>query len=410
MNVIRAGFLARRGGENAVNFRPTIPRLALAALLAAAGPATAFASVPGQEAASVAEIRGQLSFWLGFHDRPSSETALGFRYIPSFSIKKEWAGGLALDAEASANIHASVQAASFGSTERSGAAKPYRAWVRFSTPRFEARLGLQKINFGSAQLLRPLMWFDRIDPNDPLQLTDGVTGLLLKYTFADNSNVWAWGLYGNGDPKGWETVPTRRGDPEFGFRLQSPLLSGEAALTFHHRRIDPSRSLLPLAPGESESVGEDRVGFDGKWDAGVGLWVEAVLVRQDLLVSPLRYQRMVNAGLDYTFGLGNGLRVMAEHLLFEISREALGAGTRRNLTAMTADYPLGILDRVRALVFHDWTSGDWYRLLTWQRTTDAWSLYLIGFWNPDRYQIYANRPETNLFAGKGIQFTAVYNH
>lgn len=389
--------------------RGSLAALGPAAFLAFLG-TTAFAYSPLEAGTTGPEIRGQLSFWLGCHGRPSSESALGFRYIPSFSMKKEWAGGLALDAEASANVHGSLQGASLDSAERSGTVKPYRAWVRFSTPRFEARLGLQKINFGSAQLLRPLMWFDRIDPNDPLQLTEGVAGLLLKYTFTDNTSVWAWGLFGNGDAKGWETVPTRRGAPEFGARIQSPFLSGEAALTFHHRRIDPSRGLLPAPPGESESAAEDRVGFDGKWDAGIGLWIEAALARQDLRVSPLKYQRMAAAGLDYTFGLGNGLHVTAEHLLFEISREALGAGTRRNLTALTADYPLGILDRLRGLVFHDWTSGDWYRLLTWQRTTDAWSFYVIGFWNPDRYQIYAGRPETNLFAGKGVQITAVYNH
>ena len=51
---------------------------------------------------------------------------------------------------------------------------PTAAWLRLSTSRFEARVGLQKINFGSATLFRPLMWFDSLDPRDPLQITDGV--------------------------------------------------------------------------------------------------------------------------------------------------------------------------------------------------------------------------------------------
>jgi len=54
-------------------------------------------------------------------------------------------------------------------------------WIRLSTKQFELRAGLQKINFGSATLLRPLMWFDKIDPRDPLQLTDGVYALLARY-------------------------------------------------------------------------------------------------------------------------------------------------------------------------------------------------------------------------------------
>jgi hypothetical protein len=101
---------------------------------------------------------------------------------------------------------------------------------------------------------------------------------------------------------------------------------------------------------------------------------------------------------------------MAEHLLFDVSREAFGRGTRRSLTALSADAPLGLLDRLHAIVFRDWTSGDWYRFLTWQRTTDAWTFFIVGFWNPDRYAIYANRPETNIFAGKGIQITLAYDH
>lgn len=368
------------------------------------------ASMVGSAASADLDIRGRLSFWLDFHDRPTAETALGLRYIPSFSLKKDLGGGLALDAEASANIYGSAQGSSLRSIATRAAAKPYRLWVRFSTARFEARLGLQKINFGSALVLRPLMWFDRLDPNDPLQLTDGVDGLLLKYTFADNTNIWLWGLYGNDDVKGWETVPTRSKAPEYGGRIQTPVLSGEAALTYHHRSLNPSRSLIPFPPDERDVVSEDRFGLDGKWDIGLGVWCEAALIRQGWSVFRERYQRMLCFGLDETIDVVGGIHLMAEHLLFDVSREAFGRGTRRSLTALSADAPLGLLDRLHAIVFHDWTSGDWYRFLTWQRTTDAWTLFIVGFWNPDRYAIYANRPESNLFAGKGLQITLVYDH
>ena len=69
--------------------------------------------------------------------------------------------------------------------------------MRYSSDQFELRLGLQKINFGSASMLRPLMWFDQMDPRDPLHLTDGVWGLLARYYFLNNANIWLWGLYGN---------------------------------------------------------------------------------------------------------------------------------------------------------------------------------------------------------------------
>ena len=379
--------------------------VAKALLLAAVAAAGAGAGVCGEW-----DLRGQLSFWLAAHDRPAREAALGVRYIPTLSFKVDLGRGSGLDAEASLNITGAAQGPSLGSLATSRAAKPYRLWIRFSTDRFEARAGLQKINFGSAMLLRPLMWFDRIDPNDPLQLTDGVYGLLLKYTFLDNANIWMWGLVGNDQTKGWETVPSNRASPEFGGRVQLPAFSGELALTYHHRLLDTAHSLLPLPPGEKASVAEDRLGFDGKWDVGPGVWVEAVLAHQDYLLYPLRYQKMVNVGLDYTFGLGNGLHLLAEHLVIDASAEAWSGGETRSLSALSLDYPLGILDRLKGMAFHDWKTGDWYRFASWQRTYDRWSIYLIGFWNPDRYQIYAGSGASNLFAGKGFQITVVFNH
>lgn len=138
----------------------------------------------------------------------------------------------------------------------------------------EVRLGLQKINFGSANMLRPLMWFDQLDPRDPLQLTDGVWGLLGRYYFLNNANLWVWGLYGNNQQKMWETGNTYSGFPELGGRFQTPVPRGELAFTYHYRKADLSEhSLLSNQP---TSVGENRVGIDGKWDLGVGLWFEAV--------------------------------------------------------------------------------------------------------------------------------------
>ena len=372
--------------------------------------AAALAAQTGVGLCTDFDFRGQISAWLGAHDRPVGEAFLGLRYIPVFSLKSDFGRGLGLDAEAAFNVHGALEGASFAAARTSGAGKPYRLWLRLSTSRFEARLGLQKINFGSALLLRPLMWFDRLDPNDPLQLTDGVYALLVKYTFPDNANVWIWGLLGNVGPKGWETVPSPRWTPEFGGRVQIPAFTGELALSYHHRRLDTARSLVALPPGEPATVPEDRIGIDGKWDVGPGLTFEAVLARQDFAFYPLRYQKMLNLGLDYTFGLGSGLHLLAEHLLVDVSAKFAASGETRTLSALSLDYPLGLLDRLQGTVFHDWTSGDWYRFVSWRRTYDRWSLSLIGFWNPDRYRIYAGSQASALFAGKGFQFTVVYNH
>lgn len=356
------------------------------------------------------ETRGQLSAWLAYHKSQDNEFQGGIRALPSFSLKKNLGEKTAVDAEASFNVYGLASARASQSVSTDGRIKPYRLWARFSTPRFEARLGLQKINFGSALLLRPLMWFDRIDPNDPLQLTDGVYAALVRYTFVGNANIWLWGLFGNQDLKGWEYIETKSRTPEFGGRLQMPLFSGEAAFSYHHRLMDPARSLLPLPEGETERISENRFALDGKWDVGAGIWVEAVLAHQNFRIYPFRYQVLVNTGGDYTFGLGNGLHVVAEHLISGMSTRAFGRGESVRFTALAADYPLGLFDRIKAAMFYNSRTGDWYRLITWQRTYDRWSFYAIGFWNPDHYQIYASQQGRNLFAGKGVQIMAVFNY
>jgi hypothetical protein len=189
------------------------------------------------------DISGQASGWLSA-GRDTSYVGLGgLRYLPDVQSVIPVRGELKLDAEVSANALLStvarVRTCSLGVR-----LKPYRALVRISAPRFYVRAGLQEISFGSAALLRPLQWFDQIDPRDPLGLTDGVYGLLARYYFQDNTNIWTWGLLGNSSPKLWEAYGSERWAPEPGARVQVPVPRGEVAATFHHRRaVVPSDSV-----------------------------------------------------------------------------------------------------------------------------------------------------------------------
>src|SRR6056297_2486046 len=61
--------------------------------------------------------------------------------------------------------------------------KLYRLKFSLSNNQSELRLGLQKLNFGPAQILRSLQWFDTMSPTDPLKLTDGVYGALFRHYF-----------------------------------------------------------------------------------------------------------------------------------------------------------------------------------------------------------------------------------
>ncbi len=180
-------------------------------------------------------FRGQLSAWGALNGDNELPVWLGGRYISQANYEVK-AGRSLLDAEASLNLGGSLGMSPFDTITSEGKLKPYRAWVRFSGRQFEARVGLQKINFGSASMLRPLMWFDQLDPRDPLQLTDGVWGFLGRVYFLNNANIWVWGLSGNKGLKTWEQGTTSHQIPESGGRLQLPALSGEAALTYHFRR------------------------------------------------------------------------------------------------------------------------------------------------------------------------------
>jgi len=356
------------------------------------------------------DLQGQLSGWITVNVDELSESQTGVRYIPGLSVGKPISKDFSLDVEISFNVYGSGQFHGSDNMETNGKIKPYRLWLRFTSSRFEARLGLQKINFGSATLLRPLMWFDRIDPRDPLQLTDGVYGLLVRYYFLNNVNVWLWGLYGNKDLKGWELLETEKRRLETGGRLQVPLFSGEIAFTYHHRQVDLRKQTFAALLSSEDSVPEDRFGLDGKWDIGIGVWFEGVLIHRNIDIPQMKYQKLINVGLDYTFGLGNGLTVLHEYFVLETSEKTFSSGDGLSFSALSLSYPIGLLDRITGMVYYDWEREDWYRFINFQRILDHWTFYLIGFWNPDQFQIYQNRAENNLFAGKGFQLMVALNH
>jgi hypothetical protein len=354
--------------------------------------------------------KGLISVWLFDNFKQSSDTRLGGRFMPEFSLKQPLSASFSLDGELSINGFGSARFRSLEDIQTEGKIKPYRLWLRLSTSRFEARLGLQKINFGSATLLRPLMWFDSLDPRDPLQLTDGVKALLVRYYFQNNVNIWAWGLYGNDTPKGWESVGTAKKTPEYGGRIQLPVLTGELALTYHRRQVDLVGGQELPVPLAAERVAESRIGLDGKWDVGIGLWFEGTLTHQESAVLFQPWQRAATLGADYTFGLGNGLYLMAEHLRLVRGESAFGRGDAADVSALLLRYPASVFVDLAAIFYYDWKGREFYRFLSWQRTYDRWRFNIIAFWNPDAFLIYPAQPGANPFSGTGIQLMVVFNY
>ncbi|MEI6048631.1 MAG: hypothetical protein WCS03_07000 [Bacteroidota bacterium] len=353
-------------------------------------------------------FKGQLSTWMLYNGDNNLPVHMGGRYIPQLNYDLPLKNDHKIDFEASLNINGSAGFNLFDSLKATGQLKPYRLWARYSSRQFEIRAGLQKINFGSASLLRPLMWFDQVDPRDPLKLTDGVWGVLGRYYFLNNANIWLWGLYGNNNPRGWDLAGTNKHIPEVGGRIQLPVPAGEMGVSYNFRIAD-TRKLEGIIPSYSE-VPENRVGFDIKLDLIVGLWLEGSWVKKNKKLGMFTNQEILNAGTDYTFGIGNGLYVVFEQLLAANDEKPFNFQNTTSFSLLSFSYPVGLFDNISTIVYYDWKNKNSYNFINWQKQFNNLTFYLMGYWNPEEYNIPTQGSGQNLFAGKGIQVMLVLNH
>lgn len=354
------------------------------------------------------DFKGQAIGYTHFNPSNDQQLWFGARYLPQLNSEFHLKESRLIDFEASANIYGNVAVGSADQLETDGDLKPYRLWARYSSQQLEIRAGLQKINFGSANMLRPLMWFDQIDPRDPLKLTDGVWGVLGRYYFLNNANIWLWGLYGNNNPKGWELAGTSKGKPEFGGRIQYPVPLGEAALTYHHRTASVQNPMVSVS--NLLDVPENRYGFDLRLDWFLGTWVEASWIHKNAELGMFNNQEVLNLGLDYTIGIGSGLYIAYEQLILAYDKEAFGFENSISFSLFSMSYPLGLFDNITGIVYYDWYNNNAYNFVNYQHQFNNLSLYLMGYWNPENYNIPTQGGSTQLFGGKGVQLMLVWNH
>jgi hypothetical protein len=352
------------------------------------------------------EFNGQIAGWGTANSSPGVQA--GARFIPKLTWEIPAGKKFKLDGEFSADTWLSYTYLRDSGAVFDSNAGLYRFWLRFSGERFEIRAGLQKINFGSASMLRPLMWFDRIDPRDPLRLTKGVYGIQGKYTFRNNANIWLWMLYGNKSTKGWETIPSKYKRPEIGGRVQLPVPRGEMAFSYHNRVAEFPADWQPPVTG-IRTFPEERFGYDFKLDLGVGIWLETSITHQKQDEIP-PFTRAATIGADYTFGIVNGLNITAEQMFYTSSDKAFSKGKNLSFTGFSAGFPLSVITRVSTIVFYDWKNKGFYRFANLSFTFDNLALNIIGFWNPERFGLFNYGAGPNMFAGAGGQVMVVYNY
>jgi|GEM_PF-3106650 len=261
----------------------------------------------------------------------------------------------------------------------------YRAWIRLSGSSWDLRGGLQKITFGPAQLFRALMWFDELNPSDPLGLTSGVWGMRSRIFFQNNTNIWGWVLYGNKGLSGNEFYPTKDESFEFGGRLQFPVALGEWGISMHGRKTqEPNNPVLHSqafslnTPALSNNGQEYRLGFDGQWDIVAGVWFESVITHSDINVNfPWKHANVV--GLDYTFPWGSGLYVLAEYGVINVFDEKFINSQSTETAGMMINYPLTFFSSLSGILMWIRNTDLLTTVLSYQHTSGNFTLHLQFF-------------------------------
>ena len=123
----------------------------------------------------------------------SIESTLG--YIPTFSLFKDLSINQLLDMEWAYRLDRTYS----GDSLFYNNASHHRYWVRYSSEKLEARLGLQKIVFGPSFVLRSLSWFDTIDLKDPTRQTDGVEAFRLQWFPSNSLSLLSWAINNDQD-------------------------------------------------------------------------------------------------------------------------------------------------------------------------------------------------------------------
>ena len=351
------------------------------------------------------EFDGQVQLQANQGLQENSSLFWGGRYLPEFNFES------AQDSLQSWSIQIAANASAFKSLNSTSQINtdlaPYRAWIRYLNKEWEFRLGLQKIDFGAASLLRPLQWFNQIDPRDPLALTNGVYALLVRYYFKNNANLWLWSLYGNQKPRGFDLFDSSKTKTEWGGRFQFLVPKGEWGFTYHYRTADFRENAIIDYFGESP---EHRLGLDAKWDLGIGLWTESTYIKRSQPIGLFKHQFLSTLGADYTFGIGNGLNLIAEHLISSLGSQHAFQNQVSHVSAVNANYPLGLFNSISFLVYHQWSTNQNSLVLNYQEQFNKISAYLIAYYNSNQFEAAQQNEILYTFSGPGLQLLLIYNH
>ncbi len=335
-------------------------------------------------------------------DSYRSQSQVGIRYIPTWSYRHFGNSGNLADLEIAGKINTSWNSEA-GTDEI--LTDFYRFWLRYSTERFEARLGLQKITFGPAKLFRPLQWFDTIDPRDPQQLTKGVNAVRIRSTYDDNAELILWSTVNKKIVESHFDEYSDCLDPGYGGRLSLPSIYGsEISFTVHHQDMTLEGNNLPT-----------RLGLDYYIEYGPALWIELMKGWVENSYKGIE----LTLGSDYTFGVGNGITITSEYSWVEYrnARTTIDESGniweqynyKYNLYGLMANYPLNMTDMLSIIGIYYPEEEITYHYFNWQRAWDNWLLQAGAFLltGADSFSLGSTM---NAIGTKGFQINLIFNH
>jgi hypothetical protein len=328
-----------------------------------------------------------------YFQKQTDQDMLGFLWQPEFNMQDSLSQTIMLKGQAMGEGYVQ-QIFRPGQDNYLQRGKIERLWLSVGTAQTQARIGLQRINFGSAQILRPLQWFDTLDPTDKLEQTEGVQALLLSRYELNNANFWLWAIRGDGKQRGEMPTATKEGTLELGGRMQFPFSNGEFALSF-------TRMPITTINGQDSGLA-GRLGFDTKLDFRFGLWLEGYLSLIEKYPHPdtlfeghtiSKLQAPVTLGVDYTWSVGNGIYTLGEAQLWAETGSPVRSLNRKYVTyAFTANYPLNILD---SFLYYGIMRDDGAvssQNFIWRRKYDRLSWDLAVFWDAGKlHKTYNSR-------------------
>ena len=278
--------------------------------------------------------------------------------------------------------------------------KLYRLWLRYSSNKIEARLGLQKIAFGPAMVLRSLAWFDTIDPKDPTGQTDAVKALRLRLFPTSSLALWLWSINNNQDTL------------SYGGRAELSTSIGEWGLTYHQDPTELGQSVgqFPIFL----SGKHQRIALDYRYDGYIGFWLEGSgIIANSKQDKELNRFALFTLGADYTIPIRSGLLIMAETMKISGSSILADSSSEQTYTALMASLPINMLHQLMFIAQIDWENSHIYNYLRWSVTYDHFSLNFIFSISPRRCDYNIEKeylPKTVAGFGTGLQFMLIYNH